>query len=307
MPSHPFKLPPSSSLGASTPLPSQVDDIQTHLSSLLAATLEIWCHQLIYVRQVYPRDSFTSTVFLDLQGCCYVQRHAAVVQYISDAIELAVPTLVNGIADQFSLIILEKSKDGSCVDVELERYTLHVLDLMPAPLFDSKQQRSEVHSLLNEQDDYWPRLERAMRNLVLQVHSRCHSSTPQKTKSLPNLTFHILVHILSQEQTEVIAARRNSNYNNNSYNQALANAKQLVNQAMTEGRWWSNPTTRPSTSSSPTVPLSSTPSDDVEENNRKFLLRPIHQLNQGGVRINFVAQVASDVKGTTNNALRDEP
>ena len=45
--------------------PSPPSEATTSL--LLSAVLEAWCHQLLYVRNVYPRNSFANTY-------CFLQK-----------------------------------------------------------------------------------------------------------------------------------------------------------------------------------------------------------------------------------------
>ncbi|KAL3915496.1 MAG: hypothetical protein SGILL_005627, partial [Bacillariaceae sp.] len=57
------------------------------------AALEVFVHELLYTRKVYPRDSFCKSRFLGVQ--CHLCRHPAVVSYISDALEVVVPSLIS--------------------------------------------------------------------------------------------------------------------------------------------------------------------------------------------------------------------
>ena len=106
--------PPSTSTALTIPL-------------LVSAFLETWCHQLLYVRRIYPSDTFANSYFLGLQ--VKVNRHPAVVQYISKAVEVAVPALMdntsssssssNRVADEFSLEIVQERLDlGSSTQQE---------------------------------------------------------------------------------------------------------------------------------------------------------------------------------------------
>jgi hypothetical protein len=61
------------------------------VNTLLAASLEALIHQLIYVLNVYPSDSFAKCTFLGIVG--QRNRHSGVVDYISNCIRVAVPLL----------------------------------------------------------------------------------------------------------------------------------------------------------------------------------------------------------------------
>lgn len=117
-------------------------------SALLSSTLETWCHQVLYARQVYPRDTFTPTRFLGI--ACFANRHPGVVSYISDTIQVAVPAFLSGSVNEVSLVVM---KDSFTIS---EIFTLTFSNLA--------QIEGEPHGLLE-----W--LERGMRELVLSVLS----------------------------------------------------------------------------------------------------------------------------------------
>lgn len=66
----------------------------TEFSSLVAASLEAFLHQLVFVMNVYPSDSFSKSTFLGIVG--RTNRHPGVVDYISRCIDVAVPVLLGG-------------------------------------------------------------------------------------------------------------------------------------------------------------------------------------------------------------------
>ena len=117
-------------------------------SALLSAALETWCHQILYARQVYPRETFAATRFLGI--ACFANRHPGVVSYISDTIQVAVPAFLSGSVNEVSLIIM---KDSFTIS---ETFTLAFSNLARI--------EGEPHGLLE-----W--LERGMRELVLSVLS----------------------------------------------------------------------------------------------------------------------------------------
>lgn len=65
--------------------------MDVEVNALLAASLEALIHQLIYVLNVYPSDSFAKCTFLGIVG--QRNRHSGVVDYISKCIRVAVPLL----------------------------------------------------------------------------------------------------------------------------------------------------------------------------------------------------------------------
>ncbi|KAG7350370.1 2-oxyglutarate/Fe(II) oxygenase [Nitzschia inconspicua] len=71
--------------------PSEEDAAE--LTALWKGALEIFLHQLLYIRKVYPRDTFASTRFLETQ--CHVCRHPDVVSYINEAVEAIVSELIS--------------------------------------------------------------------------------------------------------------------------------------------------------------------------------------------------------------------
>lgn len=123
---------------------------------LLGATLETWAHHLLYMRRVYPRETFVPTSFLGVR--CQANRHPGVVSYIRDSIEVGVPALISGVADEISLVIIESDElMGSTT--ELEKYCLSF-----RAIADSWENDSQFPELMAY-------MERSMRDLVLQIHS----------------------------------------------------------------------------------------------------------------------------------------
>ena len=80
---------------------------------LVTAALETWCHHLLYVRRVYPSNSFANSYFLGLR--VKANRHPAVVAYISRAVEAAVPALIGSrrVADEFSFEVTTEVRDSN--------------------------------------------------------------------------------------------------------------------------------------------------------------------------------------------------
>ena len=121
-------------------MPVSPSNKQHELSAVLSATLETWAHQILYTREVYSRETFGTTRFMGIK--CYVNRHPAVVSYIDETVRLAVPALLEGTADQLSLLIVGNrqstgddeytaDKEDNAVVVEeciMEEYTLRLVN-----------------------------------------------------------------------------------------------------------------------------------------------------------------------------------
>lgn len=80
-----------------------MDDYASVISSLASAALEAFLHQLLYVGNVYPLDSFTKSTFLGIVG--YANRHSGVVDYISQCVRVAVPVLLSGSGGQMIVLV----------------------------------------------------------------------------------------------------------------------------------------------------------------------------------------------------------
>jgi isopenicillin N synthase-like dioxygenase len=82
---------------------------QEEFTALWKGALEVFVHQLLYVRRVYPRDTFGASRFLGSQ--CHVCRHPDVVSYINEALEIVVPgLLLNGSCNEFVVEIYDQVK-----------------------------------------------------------------------------------------------------------------------------------------------------------------------------------------------------
>ena len=165
--------------------------------ALLASTLEMWCHQILYVRRVYPKDTFCPVGFLSATTHCKANRHPAVVSYITDAIRVAVPTIfLQGAATELTLVVLNRA--GNCTR-QLESYSLDFSEL------SRSTQNFEGGQDLNQQP-LWKvlcldQLEREMLDLVLSVHSQGLAGKHRRGKS--NLSFQIMLRVTNREKVEI--------------------------------------------------------------------------------------------------------
>lgn len=138
---------------------------QPRLSSLLGGTLEASIHELLYVRRIYPRDSFAPNRFLGVS--CHASRHPAIVDYIYNFLEVAVPALCAGTADELALVVLD-SPPGKPETI-MERFVFS---------FDTADMTSKMRAVMEARGDPESRisdlvrfLEPRLRELLLQVVS----------------------------------------------------------------------------------------------------------------------------------------
>lgn len=65
------------------------DELQSTVRELWKTGLEVFIHQLLYRRGIYPRDTFCSTRFVGVE--CKINNNPGVLQYVSDALKETVP------------------------------------------------------------------------------------------------------------------------------------------------------------------------------------------------------------------------
>jgi hypothetical protein len=75
-------------------------------ASLLGCTMESIIHELLYSRAIYPLDSFVHHRHLSVRFHC--SRVPQVCDYISNFLKIAIPSIIGGVADSISFIILEE-------------------------------------------------------------------------------------------------------------------------------------------------------------------------------------------------------
>mmetsp|Transcript_36732 Transcript_36732/g.74850 ORF Transcript_36732/g.74850 Transcript_36732/m.74850 type:complete len:291 (-) Transcript_36732:686-1558(-) len=138
---------------------------QPRLSTLLGGTLESTLHELLYVRRIYPRDSFAPNRFLGVS--CHASRHPGVVDYIYNFLEVAVPALCTGTADELALVVLD-SPPGRPESI-MERFVFN---------FDTRDMNTKMSEALDDTRDQDGRvadmvryLEPRLRDVLLQVVS----------------------------------------------------------------------------------------------------------------------------------------
>jgi hypothetical protein len=137
-------------------------------TSLLSAALETWAHQLLYTRSVYPNDSFGAVRFLGVQ--CFVNRHPDVVSYIKATVQLAVPALLRGAADQLSLIVTGEREDSSTAPRDDREDTATVLDTLEEYILRMTDYCGTDLSHPGG-EDLTSQFQRALRDMVIRVRS----------------------------------------------------------------------------------------------------------------------------------------
>jgi len=120
-------------------------------TNILGEVLETCIHEILYNRHLYPRDAFVPTRYLGVR--CHACRIPLVVDYIVDALMVAVPSIVSGSIDCLSLIIFDANKTSSDSETVLEKYNFE---------FDPKAiSSSQFLSTLRSSDPMTPRHQEA--------------------------------------------------------------------------------------------------------------------------------------------------
>ena len=124
------------------------------LATALGGSLEACIHEILYVRSVYPRESFVPSRYLGVS--CHASRHPGVVDYIYESLTVAVPAIVSGAGDEIALVITDfRGKDsGSNAERVLERFAFS---------FDVAEMAGSARAL--DGDEEWDRVGRLMRDL----------------------------------------------------------------------------------------------------------------------------------------------
>ena len=157
------------------------------LATLIGGTLESTLHELLYVRRIYPRVSFAPNRFLGVS--CHASRHPVIVDYIYNFLEVAVPALCVGTADELALVVLD-SPPGKPETI-MERFVFN---------FDTADMSTKMRAVMDARGDPETRiadlavyLEPRLRELLLQVVSmsgmdiRRPSASTRKGRTSPDL------------------------------------------------------------------------------------------------------------------------
>ena len=220
-------------------LPS-ASQLQKRVSACLGAALEAWAHTLLYQRRVYPSATFTCSSFLGVRS--YVSRHPGVVAYIHETIQVAVPSLVSGVAQDITLTIVDEnaaagdgqsSEDDTITRIsELESYIM----------------RFRVHSIENDArgvttTEAIDRIERGLRNILLSALAVEHGrpTTTTISKSEDGASFRLSLHIAEKDRTCA-----------------------ELNEAFSTGSWY----------------VSSETDDNTARKSKGRVIRPLHQFEE---------------------------
>lgn len=106
---------------------------------------------ILFVRQVYPEESFCSPKSTLFGLRLHQNRHPVVASYISDAIEVALPSLASRVADSIALTITEIPLAGAISAEEDPRRRAHPQEMMDTDVEDAyhgfKQQSKDQDRL----------------------------------------------------------------------------------------------------------------------------------------------------------------
>jgi hypothetical protein len=150
--------------------------------SLWKGALEIFIHQLLYVRRIYPKDSFCSTRFLGVQ--CHACRHPKVVSYIGNSLKVGIPAIVSeGSSAEMVVDIYDQVKMHT-----YERYSLtfKTTQEKKKPRDQQQQQQQQQSSEDNDQSTDFllstsydiNEVESELRDLICSVGSLARKPAP---------------------------------------------------------------------------------------------------------------------------------
>jgi hypothetical protein len=268
----------SSSSTTTTPKQQERAKLNNARLALWAASLEMWCHQILAVRQVYPKETFCSVEFLSATAYLQANRHPGVISYIAEAIQVAVPALlVDGVANELSLVILHHHQDRNNNNDnqleqprQLEKYRLSFSEITPlkVPRESSSSSSSAAAAAASIKTNLCLEdLEREMMDLVLSVHTLGQKSAIGSTKANhhnDNTTFKIMLHVPTS-------------MNQDKPRRAMACSK--LKKALSDGRWYF-----PSVARQKQQQQHDNHSPPAQAKER---LRPIHDMNLPTGRVHF--------------------
>ena len=113
---------------------------------LMITTLEAWCHQLLYVRQLYPSDSFASSRVLRVRVKKCI--HPDVAKYIEESLRHGIKRFSSGTSTVMSLLILIDP------DHVAETYTM-TFDKFP---YEDHLSTTTKHADIVESEQCWRKL-----------------------------------------------------------------------------------------------------------------------------------------------------
>ncbi|KAL7539686.1 hypothetical protein ACHAXR_009494 [Thalassiosira sp. AJA248-18] len=257
---------------ASSPAPS------LQFSTLLGSTIETIVHELLYSRSIYPPDSFILHRHLGVR--CHASRVPQVGDYIASFLRVAIPSIITGVGDSLSLVILEEEvinrssgDDGRDVGERtggtktVERFAFQFqMDGVIGSL--EEQKRNYDHNMdiedLRKRDteltvEARSQLERSMRECLLRVLA-LRRRRRRKDEKAENMSFKLCLHVADDKKPADNA--------DNGEARNTDSCPELM-RALKQGEWL-----QPEESSC----LFST-SNGGDQQNSKGLLRPIKDIN----------------------------
>lgn len=115
-------------------------------TALMLTSLEAWCHQLLFVRQLYPSDSFASSMALRVRVKKCI--HPNVSKYIEESLRRGIQRISSGVTPVVSLLILIDP------DLVAETYTLS-FDKFP---YEEHHSTTMKHADIMESEQSWRKL-----------------------------------------------------------------------------------------------------------------------------------------------------
>jgi hypothetical protein len=274
----------SSSSSSTTTTPKQQERAKLNCDrlALWAASLEMWCHQILAVRQVYPKETFCSVEFLSATAHFQANRHPGVISYIAEAIQVAVPALlVDGVANELSLVILhhhqDRNNNNNSNNIQLEpprqveKYTLNFSESTARHV---PRESSSAASSIKKTNLCLEDLEREMLDLVLSVHTlgqkttTAIGSTTKANNHNDNTTFKIMLHIPTSKNHQEHPPR------------AMSGSE--LNKALSDGRWYFPSVATRQQQQQPEQHDDHPPPERAKERHR-----PIHDMNLPTGRVHF--------------------
>jgi hypothetical protein len=209
-------------------------------ASLLGCTMESIIHELLYSRAIYPLDSFVHHRHLSVRFHC--SRVPQVCDYISNFLKIAIPSVIGGVGDSISLIILEEEvanlstangngteEDGQQLQQQqqrigttkiLERFVfqfqmdsvIYGEDKKPRPITLASHDGGSMmqHEAMKRDTELAmeakSQMERSMRDCLLQVLT-LRGRRKSKNENAENLSFKLCLHVAGEDGKKVLNSK----------------------------------------------------------------------------------------------------
>ncbi|KAL7500925.1 hypothetical protein ACHAWT_009683 [Skeletonema menzelii] len=213
---------------ASSNQTNAISNASQQFSSLLGCAIESMIHELLYSRSIYPPDSYVHSRHLGVRFHC--SRVPQVCDYISNFLKVAVPSIISGVGDSISLVILEEEvannyHSGAVGEQQrigstktLERF---VFQFQIDSVIYGEDTKPKHISLHNDGGNVLPmdiqheaikkdtelaleakaQMERSMRDCLLQVLS-LRGRRRSKGEKAENLSFKLCLHVAEEEKKQ---------------------------------------------------------------------------------------------------------